>query len=136
MKRMNDEPHGLLQKALLANAVFSSISGLAIVFSNHWLVRFLGLPSQIDLTVLGVGLMVYAVLLEFSARRRKIIPSHAWIAVSLDLLWVAGSYLLLLLVRFSTDGKWLVIVVAELVLVFAALQWFGIRRIRRAEQYV
>jgi len=36
-------------------------------------------------------------------------------------------------VPFSTEGKWVVGVVAELVLVFAVLQFVGIRRIQKSE---
>jgi hypothetical protein len=53
----------------------------------------------------------------------------------MDLVWVLGSGLLLFVVPFSTSGKWLVGIIAELVLAFAALQWFGIRRVREGEQY-
>lgn len=136
MSRVIHENQGLLQKALLANALFSMLSGVAILIFNRRLAGFLGLPSHVDLTVVGGGLIVYAVLLAWSARRPKIAPSHAWLAVSLDLAWVMGSYLLLWLVPFRTEGKWLVIIIAELVFAFAVWQWFGIRKIRKTEQYV
>jgi hypothetical protein len=36
---------------------------------------------------------------------------------------------------FSVGGKWVVAVVAELLLAFATLRWLGIRRIRKSERY-
>ena len=48
-----------------------------------------------------------------------------------DLAWVIGSYPLLFVVPFSTTGKWIVGIVAEVVLLFALMQWLGIRRIRK-----
>jgi hypothetical protein len=46
-----------------------------------------------------------------------------------------GSYALILAVPFSVGGKWIVALVAELVLAFAVVQWLGIRRIRKTEEY-
>jgi hypothetical protein len=53
----------------------------------------------------------------------------------MDAVWVIGSYVLIVVVPFSVGGKWVVALVAELVLAFAVVQWLGIRRIRKAGQY-
>lgn len=53
----------------------------------------------------------------------------------LDAVWVVGAYMLILVILFSAGGKWVVVLVAELVLAFAILQWLGIRRVRRSERY-
>jgi hypothetical protein len=57
------------------------------------------------------------------------------VAVVLDAVWVVGAYMLILVIPFSAGGKWVVVLVAELVLAFAILQWLGIRRVRRSEPY-
>jgi hypothetical protein len=103
---------------------------------NRTLVEFLGLPSDADLTSLGMGLMVYAGWLLWNARRQTIRVLDAWIAVVLDMLWVAGSYVLLFAVRFSGGGKWVVGLVAEMVFLFGVMQWLGLRRIRRSRHAV
>lgn len=46
-----------------------------------------------------------------------------------------GSYVLIFVVPFSVSGKWVVALLAELVMAFAILQWLGIRKIRKAGQY-
>ncbi|HXM19872.1 MAG TPA: hypothetical protein VN948_01235 [Terriglobales bacterium] len=135
MNQSNEEPQRLLKKALMGNALFSILSGVAILFANRWLVQFLGLPEKISLAILGFGLIGYAATLLLNARRPKIKITDAWVAVVMDLIWVVGSYVLILFVPFSVGGKWIVALVAELVLAFAILQWFGIRRIRRSEHY-
>ena len=122
---------GLLKKALAGNAVFSIVSGVAILIANRWLVKFLGLPQTVSLAILGVSLIVYAALLWLSARRPKIKITDAWPAVIMDGAWVVGSYLIIFLVPFSVGGKWVIALVAEVVLAFAILQWLGIRRVRR-----
>jgi hypothetical protein len=55
--RSVEERQGLLKKALTGNAVFSVVSGVAILFANRWLVEFLGLPDKASLAILGVCLI-------------------------------------------------------------------------------
>ncbi len=135
MNQSAEERQGLLKKALTGNAVFSVVSGVAILFANRWLAKFLGLPDKANLAILGLSLIVYAAILWFNARRPKIKISDAWIAVIMDAVWVVGSYTLILMVPFSVSGKWVVALVAEVVLAFAVLQWLGIRRARKSDQY-
>jgi hypothetical protein len=135
MNQSVEERQGLLKKALTGNAVFSIVSGLAILFANRWLVKFLGLPDKVSLAVLGVSLIVYAAILWLNARRPTIKITDAWIAVIMDAVWVMGSYALIFVVPFSVRGKWVVALVAELVLAFAIVQWLGIRKIRKSGQY-
>jgi hypothetical protein len=131
MKDSNNEQQQLLRRALLANASFSTISGLVLVLAERGVVRLLGLPETINLIALGISLLVFAAILMLFARKKPIKLLDAWIAVILDAVWVIGSYPLLLVVPFSTSGKWVVGIVAEVVMVFALLQWLGIRRIRK-----
>ena len=46
MNQSVEERQDLLKKALTGNAVFSVVSGVAILFANRWLVKFLGLPDE------------------------------------------------------------------------------------------
>lgn len=135
MNQSLEERQGFLKRALIVNAVFSVFSGLAILAANRWLVRFLGLPDKISLTILGLSLIGFALMLGLNARRQNIRITEAWIAVITDAVWVAGSFALIFLVPFSVEGKWVVAVVAELVLAFAILQWLGIQRIRKSARY-
>jgi hypothetical protein len=80
---------------------------------------------------MGIGLLAYAAWLAWNARREKIKIVDAWIVVALDMVWVVGSYALLFNVNFTNPGKWVVILVAELVFVFGVMQWLGLRRIAR-----
>jgi hypothetical protein len=135
MDQTVQECQGLLKKALTGNALFSVISGVAILIANRWLVKFLGLPDQVSLVLLGISLIVYAVLLWLNARKAKIKITGAWVAIVMDVVWVVGSYALIVVVPFSVGGKWVVTVVAELVLAFAVLQWMGVRRVLKSGRY-
>jgi hypothetical protein len=123
-----------LRKALMGNALFSTFSGLTILFAPGWVLRILGLSKDVSLPILGLGLLVFAATLVINARRQQVKTSDAWIAVLMDVAWVLGSYVLIFIVPFSTEGKWVVGLVAELVLGFAVLQFVGIRRIQKSER--
>jgi hypothetical protein len=124
----------LLRNSLIGNALFSMLSAALILGSTGWLAQFLGLRDHIGLTVLAISLAGYAVVLLINARRPKIKISDAWMAVVLDAIWVIASYVLIFIVPFTFGGKWLIAGVAEIVLVFAVLQSFGIRRVSKGEQ--
>jgi len=51
-----------------------------------------------------------------------------------DLLWVVGSAVLIFtnLVPFTTNGKWAIAIVADIVLAFAIVQFVGVRKARKA----
>jgi hypothetical protein len=135
MDQTVEECQGLLKKALTGNALFSVVSGVAILFANRWLVKFLGLRDNVSLALLGISLVVYAMLLWLNARKAKIEIAGAWVAIVMDVVWAIGSYALIVVVRFSVGGKWVVALVAELVLAFAVLQWMGVRRILKSRRY-
>lgn len=98
----------LLRRALQGNALFSAVSGLVMVAMSRTVVEFLGLPDNVSLRVLGVGLLGYAGWLLWNGRRKMIKIVDARIAVVLDMVWVVGSYALLFAVRFSAgaSGPW------------------------------
>ncbi|HSY65660.1 MAG TPA: hypothetical protein VK829_13740 [Terriglobales bacterium] len=129
-----EEPTCLLRKALLGNALFSALSGLTLLFAQKSVLRILGLFNRVSLVVLGVGLIIFAATLVVNARRQRVKTSDAWVAVLMDVAWVLTSYVLIFVLPFSMEGKWVIGVVAELVLLFAILQFMGIRRIRDNEQ--
>jgi len=124
----------LLRKALLGNALFSALSGLTLLFAQKSVLRIFGLFNRVSLVVLGVGLIIFAATLVVNARRQRVKTSDAWVAVLMDVAWVLASYVLIFVLPFSKEGKWVIGVVAELVLLFAILQFMGIRRIRDNEQ--
>ena len=97
--------------------------------------RVLGVSKDVGLAILGVGLLVFAATLVINARRQQIKTADAWIAVLMDSAWVLGSCVLILVAPLSTRGKWVVGVVSDVVLVFAVLQFLGIRRIQKSEKF-
>jgi hypothetical protein len=123
-----------LRYALIGNASFSTITGVFIVIAPDWTAHLLGLSGTANLIGLGIGLLIFAAALLINARRPELRLAEAWAVVLMDLTWVAGSYVILLVAPFTVEGKWVIAMVADLVLVFAVLQWMGIRRIQSHER--
>ena len=125
---------GLLRYALVGNATFSSITGLFIIVAHDWIAHLLGVGGSAGMIGLGIGLLVFAATLLINARRPELKLTDAWAVVLMDLVWVAGSYVILLVAPFTAEGRWVIAAVADLVLVFAVLQWMGIHRIQSHER--
>lgn len=130
---MSTNQSSLLRNTLFGNSVFSFLSGAAALLFSQVIASFLGLSASWIILALGVGLIVYGVELYLAARAEPVNTSIARFAVYADLAWVLGSAMLIFanLVPFTTAGKWAIAIIADVVLVFAVLQYFGLRRLAR-----
>lgn len=117
----------LLRRALLGNALFSTVSGLSLLAAAGVLDAPLGVPA-VALRVVGVALLPFALALWRSSRRKAVDRTEAWVAVWLDFGWVAGSAALVVgeLWPLKSAGVVAVLTVATLVLGFAVLQTVGL----------
>lgn len=120
----------LLSRTLQGNGIFSGLSGIVFIVAAGPLATFLGLDAPLVLMIIGVSLLLYAVGLFQTAAREPLNRSFVVTTIVLDAAWVAGSWLLLLTgwLPLTTEGKWAVAIVAEIVSVFAILQYIGLRR--------
>jgi hypothetical protein len=120
----------LLQRALQANGIFCAASGAILVVAAPWLARVLGIPWPPAITVTGLMLLPYGLLLWRQARRTGQLPALGRVAIILDGLWVAGSVALLLggWLPLTTAGKWAIALLADVVGLFAVVQVVGLRR--------
>jgi hypothetical protein len=134
MTESSGDRQGLLRYALVGNASFSTMTGLFVIVAHDWIAHLLGVGGSAGMIGLGIGLLVFAATLLINARRPELKLADAWAVVLMDLAWVAGSYLLLLVASFTVEGRWVIAVVADLVLVLAVLQWMGIHRIQSHER--
>ncbi|MAU01462.1 MAG: hypothetical protein CL608_30345 [Anaerolineaceae bacterium] len=123
-----------LRRALQSNALFSLLTGLAFIVASGPIARFLGeeIPALIVLIV-GVSLLPFGYGVYRVAAQPEIVTRHAGIITIMDITWVAGSYLLLVLAWdvFSVAGRWFIGLQAEAVFTFAVLQFIGLRRLQR-----
>lgn len=121
----------LLQRVMRGNAIFSATSGAVLILTAPALARMMGIPWPLALAVTGALLVAYAPILWALAERVGAVTWPGWLAVVLDVLWVAGSVALVFggLLPLTTAGIWIIIVLAEIVAMFALVQFIGIRRL-------
>jgi hypothetical protein len=119
----------LLKRVLLANSVFSTLSGIICIIAAPALTTFLGLPTTIPMFILGVLLLLFAFDVYLIAKRTPIEKNKATIVLIADILWVIASAVLLIADPFSftTQGRWAILILADVVAVFAILEFIGLR---------
>ncbi len=122
----------LLRRSLQGNAVFSAVSGLALTAYGKPLAALIGLEQAQILLGVGVSLLLYAASLFRNAAREQVSAGEAYVAVAMDVAWVLGSVVVIALGPLNRTGNWTVAVVADVVLLFAVLQFAGIRRMQRS----
>ncbi len=121
----------LLRDTLRANSIFSGVSGLVLVVGFAPLANFIGVAWAWTLIVLGIGLLGYAFLLMQASRRAELEMKEAMVFIVSDVVWVLLSVVLLLTdwIPFTIEGRWLIVILADVVACFAVLQFIGARRI-------
>ena len=129
----NDPRSQLLRRALRGNAVFSATSALILFAFGGSVAGFLGAANATEMLALGAQLAVFAAWLAWLSSRNIISRWQAALVILLDLVWVAGSAATLLSPppALTTGGKWAIAFVADVVGLFAILQFVGLRRITR-----
>ena len=125
-------PAPLLRGALLGNAVFSSLSGLTMLLGSEALFHSLGLHDRGFLLSTGAMLLGFAGLLIWLATRDRPSIPLIWFVIVSDWLWVAGSAAMVAMhwTALPAAGLWTIGIVADVVMVFAILQMWGLRRMQ------
>jgi hypothetical protein len=75
----------------------------------------------------GVGLLAYAALLVAGARGESAHRTAA-LAVALNVAWLVGTVVVIVAGWLNREGNWALILVGDVVLVFALLEGVGWRR--------
>jgi hypothetical protein len=129
-----DQPRSLLRTTLLVNSLVSGISGLVFAFGAEFVAAFMGVATPLVFVLLGLGLLVFAAGVYYVASRPIIDPRYGWLIFELDVAWIIGSVIILATNAFalSEAGRWTVLILADVVLLFAIGEFIGLRRLRRS----
>ncbi len=121
----------LLRYALWGNTLFSGVSGLVTLVAGEQLGTLMGIEETAVFTILGIGLITFALTIAWFASRPTIDKRFARIVIILDVIWVIDSLAILLVgwPPLTTTGKWIVAIIADIVAVFAIVQYIGWRRL-------
>lgn len=143
MTQVRHSTSTLLHHTLRANALFSSGSGLAFTFLNQPISAAMGIQSQVVfgliqgemfLILTGLSLLPFALFLGWFSLQPRLDSRLVRGIIALDFAWVIGSALILVLnlLPLTTVGSWGVLIIADIVLTFALLQIWGLRRQARS----
>ena len=119
-----------LRRVLLADAVVSGLGGLLLAVAPREVAAVIGLRSAVAVAVAGLVLLVYAAGLVRNARRERMRREDAWTTIALNLAWLVATAVVVGAGWLSRQGNWTLLVVADVVLVFAVLEGVGLRRMR------
>lgn len=126
-------PTQFLGRALMANAIFSSLSGIYFLMASSQVAAFLGFIGPPQVATLGAQLLVFAVWLFWLARRDVFPRWQVMLVIAFDALWVGGSVLLLVGPgEVGSSAMWAVAIAADIVAVFGVMQAIGLRRALRS----
>ncbi|CCD96211.1 conserved membrane hypothetical protein [Bradyrhizobium sp. ORS 375] len=124
---INSSP--LLRRALIADAVFSGVAGLALTFDASPLAALMQLPDAL-LRETGLFLVVYACFVGWLGSRALAPRPLILLVVAGNAAWTVGSIALLFsgLVTPNVLGEIFVAAQAVGTGIFAELQYMGLRR--------
>lgn len=130
--KSKNQPRTLLHKILLVDSLSAGAAGIAFVVASGPLANFMGVANPLALVMIGILFVVFAAAVYAVAARESISRRAAWIIFALNVIYVVGSGIILLTDAFglSTEGRWLVLILADLVTVFAIVEFIGLRRLR------
>jgi dipeptide/tripeptide permease len=125
-----DRP-SLLRRTIQADSVFSLLGGLLLLIDSELIATLIGLPWSLAFVIVGIGLIGYAALLFLAARRTPIDRRQALGFLVADVAWVLASVVIVLggWAPLTPAGFWGVLIVADIVAVFAVLKYIGLRRL-------
>jgi hypothetical protein len=124
---MSIAPSLFLRRALLADAVASVATGLAMAIGADVLDVLLGLPTPL-LQAVGVFCVIYGAFVGWMGSRARLPEAMVRIVIGGNALWVLASFALLAVVTPTALGYVFVIGQAVVVGLLAELQYIGLRR--------
>ena len=132
-----EDSNGLLRLALKLDAVASGALGAILLVTATVLDDLLGIPLGL-LVPVGLFLLAYAAFVWVVGSRPRINRKAAWTVVALNFVWVADSVVVVLAGPFPLTGLGVTFILAQAaaVVLFADLQFLGLRRAQRAARPV
>lgn len=119
-----------LARILQADGIFCAISGAVCLLGAQPLATLFAIQLPLIFTAVGTVILLYGVTLFVLAGRTTQTRFLVQVALFLNIVWVVASFAGLLAGLFpvSTAGKWAIAIMADLVLIIAIVQAYGLRR--------
>jgi hypothetical protein len=101
----------LLRRTLQLDGALCLLGGVALAATASQVAPLIGIAAPLALGLLGVVLVVYAALLLATARQDHIARRLTIVTLTIDLLWIAGSAILVVsnVPPLTGVGWWLIL---------------------------
>jgi hypothetical protein len=113
-----------LQKALKANTIFSSTSGILLIVLNNQIANLFGTVNNTIFWIVGIALIYFALTIGYEIKKQRK-PAVIWIIIQ-DFTWVLGSLILLIFNPYATTQTGLSLIGAVALIVL----YMGINQMR------
>jgi hypothetical protein len=123
--------NSLLRRALQADGVLGGIaSGVLCVLGASPIATFMGLANSLPVLVIGIGLISWGVVLLTLSSRPVIEQRFVAAVITVNIVWIVASLVILAadLFGLTTGGRWTVLIVSDVVLLFTIAEVVGLRR--------
>jgi len=117
----------LLRLAMRADAVLSGLGGIALLAAASPLAGFTGFPKTAEYVV-GAGFVVYGIVVFLAAGLPRVRPAGVATAIG-NLVFSVAAVGVVLAVDLTTAGVVVTLAGGLYTLVFADLQYLGVRRL-------
>ena len=119
----------LLRRVLAVDAVFSGVSGIAMIAFADLLANLLQLPVEL-ISEAGIVLLPFAAFVGFVASRSEPARLAVWAIIAINIVWVVDSILLLFTGWVAPNALGYAVVIGQAagVLVLADLEYMGMKR--------
>lgn len=121
---------GMARQALVGNVLFSGVSGALLLLGAGAVDSFLGLGSPLALRLIGVGLLGWAAWMARATRQPTLDPMVLRIVLAGDIGWLLLTALVLASgwPPLSSAGRWTLLGLADIVVLFVLWQYLALRR--------
>lgn len=120
------------RRASQADGLLCAVSGAVFTVGAGALSTLAGFDSSTFILVLGIGLLVYGLGILYFANKEPYDRRLTQAILAGNIGWIIASILFLVADPFTmtTEGRWLTIILADVVGVMAVWQFVALRRMR------
>jgi len=118
-----------IQKALKANALFSSISGIIMILLNRQIADLFGTNNNTIFLIVGLILVYFAITIWYEIKKQRRL-AILWIIIQ-DYTWVIGSLILIIINPFKITqiGNFIIGIIALIVLYMGINQMNALKKL-------
>jgi len=122
----------MVQRALQTDGVVSTISGAVFTLGAGVLSPIVGVESPEIVLLFGLLILIYGIAVFVLGNRTPVDPRLPITIIAMNALFVALCVGLLIAdpFTFTTEGKWILLILADVVAALAIWQFIGLRRMR------